>query len=166
MKLLKISLIAIGSINLILLTACGNQNQVTKPAMSPVTSPVQTATPTQPISPTGTVEKPGHPSTSQGGQVIESGPYHLELVTLSEEKGTHLDFYLQTGDNHQSITTAKVMAQIQLPNGSQKQLDFSYDTAGKHYAALLPESMPGEYKIAVLSDINGKKVNGRFSFKR
>jgi hypothetical protein len=39
--------------------------------------------------------KIAHPQTSQGGQVIECGPYHLELVPISEEKGTFIDFFLK-----------------------------------------------------------------------
>lgn len=41
-----------------------------------------------------------------------------------------------------------------------------YDDDGKHYAVLLPSNAAGEYKVAVLSDIKGEKMNGRFSFKR
>ena len=97
---------------------------------------------------------------------MEVGKYHLELVALPETGGTHLDFYLLTGDNHQSIPDAKVTAQIELPNGEQKTLDLSYDSQGEHYAVLLPGETPGEYKVSVLTDIEGEKVNGRFNFKR
>lgn len=102
----------------------------------------------------------------QGGQVIESGPYHLELVTGKEATGTHIDFFLQKGDNHEPIANAKVTAQVQLPDGSQKSLDMKYSADDKHYTAILPDTVAGEYKLAVLSDVNGEKVNGRFSFSR
>lgn len=102
----------------------------------------------------------------QGGQVIESGAYHLELVTEKEANSTHLDFYLQNGNNHQAIANAKVTGQVQMPDGTQKTLNFKYDAAGKHYTAILPGKVSGTYKLIVLSDINGKKVNGRFSFSR
>jgi hypothetical protein len=59
-----------------------------------------------------------------------------------------------------------VTAQVQLPNGTQKSLDLKYDADGKHYTAMLPGSAPGEYKVTILSDLNGEKVNGRFSFKQ
>ena len=107
---------------------------------------------------------PGH--GGQGGQVIESGAYHLELVTEKEANSTHLDFYLQNGNNHQAIANAKVTGQVQMPDGTQKTLNFKYDAAGKHYTAILPGKVSGTYKLIVLSDINGKKVNGRFSFSR
>ena len=103
---------------------------------------------------------------SKGGQVIESGVYHLEFVPEVENNGTHLDFYLQKSDNHEAIFNAKVTAQIRLPDGTQKSLSLAYDAGGKHYAALLPEKTSGEYNVAILSDISGEKVNGRFTFKR
>jgi len=77
-----------------------------------------------------------------------------------------MDFYLQEGGNHESIPNAKVTAEVQSPIGSQKTLNLIYDSAGKHYAALLPDQTSGEYKVVVLSEINGEKVNGRFTFNR
>jgi hypothetical protein len=100
----------------------------------------------------------------QGGQVIETGEYHLELLPIKEADGLHLDFFLQRGDNHEAIADATVTAQVQLPDGSQQALDMEYDAAGAHYTAFLPSSATGEYNVAVLSDINGEKVNGRFTF--
>lgn len=108
-----------------------------------------------------------HDSTvSQGGQVIESGPYHLELVTFDEGNGIHLDFYLQKGDTHEAIPNAKVTAQVQRPDGSQASIDLDYDAQGGHYAALLPTTATGEYNVVILSDIEGEKVNGRFRFTK
>ncbi len=101
-----------------------------------------------------------------GGQVVESGPYHLEFVSEPEAEGTHLDFYLQQGDTHEAIPNAKVTAQIQLPDGQQKSLPLTYDSEGKHYTAMLTEKAPGEYLVAMTSDINGEKVNGRFTFSQ
>jgi hypothetical protein len=103
---------------------------------------------------------------SQGGQVVESGAYHLELVTKKEANGTHLDFYLQRGDTHEAIPNAKVMAQVQSPDGKQKSLNLSYDAQGKHYTALLPGKATGQYQVRIVADIGGKKVNGRFNFKQ
>lgn len=102
----------------------------------------------------------------KGGQVVESGAYHLELVPEQEEKGTHLDFYLQRGDNHEAIPNAKVTAQVQTPDGTQKTLPLKYDAEGKHYAALLTGNASGQYQVKVTADIKGEKVNGRFSFKK
>lgn len=158
MKSLKASLIVISTIGLMFLAACGSSTEETE-----TTNPTATTTETE--STKSTAE--GHDqSVSQGGQVVESGPYHLELVSLPEDSGVHLDFFLQTGDNHQAIPDADVKGQVELPNGEKKSLDFTYDAEGKHYAAILPEKAPGEYKVVVQTDVNGEKVNGRFSFKQ
>ncbi len=98
--------------------------------------------------------------------MIESGPYHLEFVPEKEAGAAHLDFYLLKGDNHEPVPNAKVIAQVQLPDGSQKSLDMKYDPSDKHYTAKLPNPTAGEYKVAILSDINGQKVNARYSFKQ
>jgi hypothetical protein len=134
-------------------------------------NPTASASPSSPLA-----EATAAPETSaatqsnshggQGGQVIETDEYHLELVTIPEATGTHLDFFLQKGDNHEAISNAKVIAQVQLPDGTQQSLDMSYDTEGKHYAVLLPATATGEYKVIILSDIGGKKVNGRFTFTK
>jgi hypothetical protein len=152
---------------------CANGNQSTTETESPETgsSPVAEA-PTEtsvaaspdasdePTADTGTTNSHG----GQGGQVIETGEYHLELLPIKETDGIHLDFFLQEGDSHAPISDATVTAQVQLPDGSQQALDMEYDAAGAHYTAFLPSSATGEYNIAVLSDINGEKVNGRFTF--
>lgn len=168
MNLLKRCSIVISSVGLIFLGACSNGKQATNPVNSPSVSPSQTATDSNQPSKNqgGQAAEPGHPSKNQGGQVIEAGKYHLELVTEKEGNGTHMDFYLQEGGNHESIPNAKVTAEVQSPIGSQKTLNLIYDSAGKHYAALLPDQTSGEYKVVVLSEINGEKVNGRFTFNR
>jgi hypothetical protein len=102
----------------------------------------------------------------QGRQAVESGPYHLELAVGKEANATHLDLFVQRGDNHQAIPNAKVTAQIQMPNGSQKTLNMKYSASDKNYTAVLPGTSKGIYKVVVLTDINGKKANGRFSFNR
>ncbi|NER47205.1 MAG: DUF4426 domain-containing protein [Symploca sp. SIO1A3] len=158
MKSLKASLIVIGTVGLMFLAACGSSTEETETA-----TPLETTTETEATKSTAE----GHDSTvSQGGQVIESGLYHLELVSLPEDSGVHLDFFLQTGSDHQAIPDAKVTGQVQLPNGEQKSLDFTYDSEGKHYFAVLPEKATGEYKVVIQTDIKGEKVNGRFSFNQ
>lgn len=150
-----------------LLGSCASGGEPVSTTSSP-TSSAQPAAESPAATPeTATQADPTHDtSVSQGGQVVETGPYHLELVTLKEASGVHLDFYLQKGDTHEAISSAKVTGQIQLPNGTQKTVQFKYDTAGKHYAAVLPETTTGEYKVAILTDIKGEKVNGRFNFKQ
>jgi hypothetical protein len=136
------------------LGACSSSNQTASNA--PSSAPTEATAP----SPKSSSE------ASKAGQVIESGLYHLELVPNKEDNGTHLDFYLQKGDTHAAISDAKVTAQVQLPDGTQQSLDLKYDPDGKHYTVLFPGSAAGEYKVAILSNVNGEKVNGRFSFKQ
>ena len=123
-------------------------------------------TKTPSIVPTETVEQDKDESHGgQGGQVIETGAYHLELLTLKENDGFHLDFYLQKGTDHTPIPNAVVTGKVQLPDGTQQNIDFEYNDKDKHYTALFSTQVAGDYKLAVLSDIDGEKVNGRFNFK-
>ena len=162
---LKFGVMAFSAIGLLFLGACSNGNQTTNSASSPAASAPAGTQPSSVASPAAKA-KSGEKHGGQGGQVIESGLYHLELVTAKESTGTHIDFFLQKGDNHEAIPNAKVTAQVQLPDGSQKSLPMTYDAGDKHYTAILPSATAGEYKVAILSDINGEKVNGRFSFKQ
>lgn len=161
MNILHKSLISLSRLGLLFLVACSNTPTATnsptptKPTVSSPSSPVATET-----------NATNHSAPNKGGQVVEAGKYHLELVALPEAGGTHIDFYLLSGDSHQSIGDAKVTAQIESPNGEQQTVDLSYDPQGEHYAVFLPGETTGEYKVAVLTDINGEKVNGRFNFKR
>lgn len=165
MKLLKNSLIVLGSLGLIGLGACSNSNQAANPDNSlnvaePAQSPAQPSNEAQ----TESNDQPGTPQA--GGQVVESGPYHLEFVPETEADGTHMDFFLQKGDNHEAISNANVTAQIQLPDGTQKTLPLTYDAEGKHYTAMLPGNASGQHQVKITSDINGEKVDGRFSFNK
>lgn len=148
MRSLKTVLIIIGLLGL---GACGTQPQNTNSPPPRDSSDPQT-----------TEESHG----GKGGQVIETGEYHLELLTLKEPGGIHLDFYLQKGDSHEPVPNATVTAQVQLPDGTQQTLNFQYKTQDQHYTAILPSTTPGEYSLAVLTDINGQKVNGRFTFEQ
>lgn len=152
---IKKTLIVVSSLGLMFLTACSDNTSNSN--NTPSFNPAEVAQ--SPL-------KNDPPQESKGGQVIESGAYHLEFVPELESTGTHIDFYLQKSDNHEAISDAKVTAQIQLPNGTQQSFPLAYDSEGKHYAALIPGRAPGDYNIAILSDIKGEKVNGRFMFKR
>jgi hypothetical protein len=160
----KLISILIASLGLLFLGACSQgSNQATAPAASPAeTTSMAPMAGMSPDANMAKTEKPG----GQGGQVIESGDYHLEFVPEKAAEGTHLDFYLQKGETHAAIPDAKVTAQVQLADGSQKSLEMKYDPDGKHYTVLLPGTATGEYKVAILSDINGQKVNGRFGFTK
>lgn len=165
MQSLKPILIILGSFGLFFLGACGNTNQAADSvSSSPVASSSETTTNTETTAKVKASNKAGLPQ--KGGQVVESGKYHLEFVPKAEANGTHLDFYLQTGDNHEAIPDAKVTAQIQLPDGTQKTLSLPYDASGKHYAALLPGKVTGQYQVKISSDIKGEKVDGRFNFSQ
>lgn len=154
----------------LLLGACadGGNQSVTTEAEAPETTEVSPDSPAENASvensPTAPSEATDHSAPQQGGQVLEVGAYHLEFVAAPEEGGTHLDLFLQAGDTHEAIPGATVAGQIQIPDGSQQQVDFEYDAAGQHYVAFLPATAPGDYQVVILTDISGEKVNGRFSF--
>lgn len=120
---LKLGVMTLSAIALLSLGACNSGNQATAPTSSPAVAPVETqsstAAPPATASP-ATKANSGEKHGGQGGQIIESGQYHLELVPEPEATETHIDFFLQKGDNHEPIPNAKVTAQIQLPDGSQK----------------------------------------------
>jgi hypothetical protein len=100
------------------------------------------------------------------GQVVESGPYHLELVPEKSDKGLHLDLFVMTGDNHKPIPNAKITGQVQFPDGKQKNLVFTYDAKDKHYTSLLEGKATGQYQLKITAEIDGKKVTARYSFKQ
>ncbi len=164
MKSLKSGLVILGSVGLIFLGACSNSDQAAKPDSSP-----KGAEPTESASPSGAAKTSpsSHGDAPQkGGQVVETGKYHLEFVPEKEDKGVHLDFYVLNDANHQAIPNAKVTGQIQLPNGTEKSLNFTYDADGKHYTVFFPEKTPGQYQVKMTADVNGDKANGRFNFNQ
>lgn len=140
------------------LTACNSSPKTTASNSAPgakSSAETETATATS-----------DHSAASRGGQVVESGLYHFELVPVPEADGIHLDLYLQTGDTHEAIADATVIAQVQLPNGTQQALPLEYDAEGEHFFAFLPSQAAGEYKTVIQTDIKGEKVNARFSFSK
>lgn len=169
----KSSIILAGSLGLLALGACSSGTQTTSTTNSPVASP---NTATSPTTSKTTAASPSASSTEKGdhhqdgsikgGQVIESGPYHLEFVLAKEGGTAHLNFYLLKGNDHQPVPNAKVVAAVHLPNGSQKSLEMKYDPGDQHYIAKLPGASAGDYKIAILSTVDGQKVNARYSFKQ
>lgn len=160
-KTLTFSVVALGLA--LTLGACGTSGEQ---ASAPAEAVAEAPAVEDQAAPEPAAGGDGHTQVSQGGQVIESGPYHLELLTANEATGVHLDFFLQKGDTHEPITDAKVMAQIQAPDGTQESVELSYDAEGAHYTAMLPATAAGDYNVAILSDIGGEKVNGRFTFTK
>ncbi|MBW4685500.1 MAG: hypothetical protein KME40_10455 [Komarekiella atlantica HA4396-MV6] len=180
MKFLKTSFVVLGSISLLFLGACSGSNQAVN-SENKSASTTETSAKIETAAKDNHSENDGHSHNknnaqehsedgkgehSHGGQVLEFGQYHLEFVTEAKDNETHLDFYLKKGEKHTTVSDAKVTAQVQLPDGSQKSLSLTYEAKEQHYHAVLSEKAAGEYKVAILSDINGEKVNGRFTFKR
>ena len=152
--------ILFSTLGLMSLVACsGSQTATQSPTQSPATS--------QPTSiATSSPKAIGSGVSNQAGMVVEVGPYHFELMPEKKGNETHLDLFLQKGDNHEAIPNAKVTAQVQLPDGTQKSIAMIYDASGKHYAGTLETAATGEYKVAVQSEINGEKANARYTFKQ
>jgi hypothetical protein len=161
MRSLTSGIIVLASAGLLMLGAC---SKGAKTSESTAASPVETTAPA--THKLAASEGQSHMTPKKGGQVVESGKYHLELVPEQEANSTHLDFYLLKGDKHESISNAKVIAQVQSPDGKQKTLPFSYDASGKHYAAAVSEKATGKYQVKITSTVGSEKVDGRFSFDR
>ncbi len=155
------------SISALTLSACAPTPTTEAPPTSPAASPSPAsaiAPPTPAASAPAPAATPHAEGAQQGGQVVETGDYHLELLAAPEGDKIHVDFWLLTGSDHAAIADAKVTANIQFPNGTQKTVEMTYDTAGQHYKALVPGFVAGEYRVVVQTDTKGQKVNGRFNF--
>lgn len=158
MKRLKSSLIILGTVGLLFLGACGKGDQAREQNSSPASPPV--ASKSASSAPAAASAAKG----AKGGQVVDSGVYHLEFVPEKESTGTQLDLYVQKGEKKEPVPNAKVSAQIQLPNGKQQTLALKYEADEKHYTVLFPGKEAGQYPVKMTADINGEKVNGRFTF--
>ncbi|MEA5525260.1 hypothetical protein [Nodularia spumigena] len=160
-KSITSNLLILGCTGLLFVGACSNTNPVVNtenPATSSAEIPADSVAP---------VTKSNHEhGASKGGQVVETGTYHLEFLADKEAGGSHLDLYLLTGDTHETVPNANVTAQIQTPDGTEKTLPFTYDAEGKHYMAMLNEAASGQYQVRITADVKGETVNGRFSFNR
>lgn len=158
----KISLLMLTAASVLTLSACGSSSTPTATETAPA-SPTAEATPATTAT-TATSEPTAAASPQNGGQVVEMGEYHLELIAAPEGEGLHVDFWLLTGSDHATVDDAKVTANIQFPDGTEKTVDLTYDEAASHYKALVPGFVAGEYRIVVQTETNGEKVNGRFNF--
>jgi hypothetical protein len=163
MKYLSSGIIVVASAGLLLLGGCGKETKTADSASTisaPSSETKPTATTTKPMD---GMEK-SHMAPRKGGQVVESGKYHLELVPEKEASATHLDFYLLQGDNHEIMPNAKVTADVQLPDGKLKTVPFKYDASGKHYAAVVREKASGQYQVKITATIGSEQIDGRFKF--
>ena len=156
MTMIKSLLLTASSASLLLLGACSGGSP-TAPASSPAPSSTS-----QPIASSTTTAA----TSKQGGIVVESGPYHLELLPSKEGSNTRLDLLVQKGDTHEAIPGAKVAAQVQLPDGSQQSITMLYEASAKHYAGKVASVAAGDYKVTAQAEIAGEKVNARFNFKQ
>lgn len=163
MKLLTSGIIVLASAGLLLLGACSKEAKTSDSATQNAATPTaETAPPA-----TSTAKAEGSKgSKSKGGQVVESGKYHLEFVPEKGSNETHLDLYLQKGDTHEAIANAKVTTDVQLPDGKLKTIPLSYDASGKHYAAVLKEKVTGQYQVKITAKIGSEQADGRFNFDR
>jgi hypothetical protein len=158
MKLISLSFLITGAT--MLLASCSSGEQATQ---SPSTNAVIDSAASTPA-----IVKPAAPApkSNKGGQVMDSGKYRLELVPEKSANETHLDLYLQKGNDQQSVTDAKVSGEVQSPDGQSKMVTFTYDAEGKHYAAVFPDKATGAYQLKVTAAIGSDKADGRFSFDR
>jgi hypothetical protein len=164
MKPLTSGIIVIASAGLLLLGACSKGAKTSDLASTNAAAPTAETTTS---AATKTMASAEHSmSPKKGGQVAESGKYHLELVPEKESTSTHLDFYLFQGDKHELISNAKVSADVQSPDGKQKTIPLSYDVSGKHYAAAVSDKATGQYQVKITATIGSEKVDGRFNFNR
>ncbi len=159
---MKITSLLIGGVAL-LLASCGSGE---KTATAPANIPVTEQAPVASIAPDAKPATKESSSSSKGGQVVESGKYHLELVPEKSANETHLDLYVQKGDDHQAISDAKVSGEVQSPDGQSKPITFTYDAGGKHYTGTLAGKTAGAYQLKVTATVGSDQADGRFSFNR
>ncbi len=118
----------------------------------------------------------GHNSQHQGhtsihtdiahAQIFTSGPYHLELIAESKGHGVNLYFHLESNTSYEPILGAKVTALVQMPTGNQETLNLQYEAEGEHYVGSLETQAKGEFRVTIMTDINGEKVSTNYSFNR
>jgi len=165
MRSFKIGAICFTVAGLLVLGACSKGEKAADNADSKSTQP-ETAATTPPSADKATPPPAEQGKSRPGGTTVETNGIHLELVPEKSADKTHLDLYVEKSDNHEPIPIAKVVAQVQTPDGKQQSLDLKYDAEGKHFAAILPGKTAGQYQVKITADVSGKKVDGRFTFSR
>ena len=104
-----------------------------------------------------------HELHSRGGQVVESAPYHIELVTKNKDAGTELQLFLLHEVEERVITDAQVTANVLPPDGEPETLKLVYEPAEESYTGLISSAGQGPYNLVVQTEIGGEKINSRFS---
>jgi hypothetical protein len=156
MKSLKSNLIILGSVGLLFLVACNKGAQASDTNSSRASSPVASQ-------PASSAPAPASINVSVGS-VLEAEGYRFEFGSEKKATGTHLYLYLHKKDKKEPVPNAKVMAQVQLPNGKQQTLPLNYDAKGKRYAVVFPSKQPGQYPVNMTAIINGLKVDSTIIF--
>jgi hypothetical protein len=170
--------IVLGSVSLLFLGACSSGDKATKTQATAANATSEIAAKT---AKDGGEHKDGEKhvegdshKASEGkddkgghkGQVVQTGKYHIELSPDLDKDSIHLDTKLH-GEQDKPIINAKLIAQVQLPDGTNKTLPVAYNTEEKQYTAKLAAiTATGDYKVVIQADVNGDRFNSRFSFKR
>lgn len=165
MKLLTSGIFVLAITGLLSLGACDKAAKTNDASTNATAPSSETTAASKPMASDGQMQK-SHMSPKKGGQVVESGKYHLELVPEKAGDSTHLDFYLLRGDNHQIVPNAKVTAELQSPDGKQKTLAFNYNAKDEHYTGLVNDKATGQYQVKIMATFGSEKVDGRFNFDR
>jgi hypothetical protein len=147
MKITKLGILAIGSA--LLLASCNGDKA-----------------PTAPVKPEAATPSVAGNDSVKGGEVKESGKYHLELVNKKEADKTHLDFILKIDATQKDIPDAKVSGEVVVPGGKQLPLTFTYSAKDKSYKADIPGKATGAYNVKINAAIGADKPSGRFTFNR
>jgi hypothetical protein len=141
------------SIAILLLAAGCNNN-------SPMTET------TQPTAAASSTSSNSTPSSRNSGNTIEANGIRLEFVPAPEASQTHIDVFVQKGDTREPLPAAKLTVQVQTPNGQTQAVAMKYDAEGKHFAGVVPGTTKGQYQVKISAIIDGKTIDGRFSFDR
>ncbi len=177
-SLIKLSVLVIG---IAIVAGCSNPsapNNSQATAGNSTTSSAPTATTaTTPVAKSDSEKKVGDGHDHEKGdghshqegdahghaEPVKVGDYSMELESHKVGNNLHFNFHMHKGKDE--IADAKVTAQLQMPDGSQKSLEMPFSPAEKAYVAKLESPAAGEYKVAVLSDLKGEKMNARFTIK-
>jgi membrane fusion protein, heavy metal efflux system len=103
-------------------------------------------------------------------QVLESETQLMEVKAVAARAASRLDFLqaesqLQKAQSDVSLARSRIQLSQASYETRLKQLGASANPDGT-IMIKAPRTAAGDYAVAILSDINGEKVNGRFSFKQ
>lgn len=165
-SLVKLSVLVIG---IGVVAGCSSPSTSTNPQVSASASSSVTPSTAQAVK-LDSEKKSGDSRNHNEGDVhghteaVKVGDYSMELMSQKEGSEVRFSFYLNKGKDE--VADAKVTAQFQMPDGSQKSLEMPFGAKEKAYVARLTSSVAGEYKVAVLTDLKGEKMNTRFTIKQ